>query len=124
LEIVGGSTKPASPFKFNSYLLSDESFQSLVKDAWVPFDAGTRSITAIQFTRNLKTIKQVVVPCAQAKRIRHEQELRSIEYHHENIHQLVVGGYESTISKESLKSSKVRHRKLLEEKEAVWKQKS
>jgi hypothetical protein len=42
LEVAGGSKKETSPFKFNLDWLKEESFLSLVKDTWVPFDPRSR----------------------------------------------------------------------------------
>jgi hypothetical protein len=64
------------------------------------------------------------VPWDHEKCIRDEQELRSIEDHLEYTHHSAGGGYDSTFSKDVLIYLEVRYRKILEEKEAVWRQKS
>jgi hypothetical protein len=59
LELVGASSKPLGPFKFNSSWLSKEDFIQLVKETWVPFDVSSKVSASLQFDANLKQIKKV-----------------------------------------------------------------
>lgn len=65
-----------------------------------------------------------MLPWAHEKRIRDEQEIACLESQLEAIRQSEGDGYESVASKEALKALELRYRKLLAEKEALWKQKS
>jgi hypothetical protein len=60
IELVWGPKNPSSPFKFNATWLADEEFHNFVKENWVSFDQRSSILTAIQFVKNFKCIKQLV----------------------------------------------------------------
>jgi hypothetical protein len=60
-EILGSLGKPPSPFKFNLAWLNEESFQTLVKICWVPFDMNGGVVSGVHFASNLKQVKKEVV---------------------------------------------------------------
>jgi hypothetical protein len=62
----------------------------------------------------------LVIPWAHAKRAREELELSQIEDRLEHLSQTADGGYISMEAKNDLLALEVRHRKLLEDKEAEW----
>jgi hypothetical protein len=79
IDISGGPRKPPSPFKFNLAWLNEESFQSLVKRCWVPYDPTGGVATGIHFSTNLKRVKKEVVLWEKEKRDRDERDLKEIE---------------------------------------------
>jgi len=60
----------------------------------------------------------LVIPWAHAKRVSEELELSQIEDRLKHLSQSAEGGYISLEAKNDLLSLEVRHKKLLEEKEA------
>jgi hypothetical protein len=124
MEIATGPRKPPSPFKFNSEWLKEESFISLVKDHWMPFDANVGAQAGVQFVENIQRIKQATIAWARAKKQRDMQDLIDIEATLQVIYDSEGGGFVSTTSKEELRELEGRRRKLLEEREAEWRLKS
>jgi hypothetical protein len=123
IEIFGGPSKPTNPFKFNLEWLLDEIFQNLVKATWVPGDEGSNTPRVVQFVVNLKWVKKITIDWAREKGKREEYELKYVEAQIELITQSDGEGYLSEASRVSLRELEVRRRKLLDEKEALWRQK-
>jgi hypothetical protein len=122
-EILGGPGKPPSPFKFNPAWLKEESFQTLVKICWVPFDPNGGVVAGVHFASNLKQVKKEVVIWEKEK-TRDERDLKDIEEVLQVIYESDGEGYQSPDSKEALLSLEKQKRQLLLDQEEVWRQKT
>jgi hypothetical protein len=124
LEFRQGSEKPSSPFKFNKTWLEDDSFLELIKEHWIPFRQDLPQSAAVQFTENLKRLKDVVKPWAFQKRKNEDKELKEIEYELQRFLEEEGEILATTESKIRLLHLEKRRIKLLKEKEESWRLKS
>jgi hypothetical protein len=76
LEVVGGSRKSMSPFKFNSAWLKEEEFLNLVKELWNPIIQEEWAM--VQFSQNL-FLKKATIDWARKKKQLDEHELINTE---------------------------------------------
>jgi hypothetical protein len=106
----GGPQKPATPFKFNSSWLKDESFQQLVKSNWIDIRDSEGNPTGIQFATNLKRIKKLVIPWEKTKQKVEEQELQSIEEQLRLIQEDSDSGFITSSARDNLKRLEARRR--------------
>jgi len=60
MEITLGIQKPPNHFKFNSEWLKEESFLSLVKEHWTPYDANLGE-RGVKFMENIRRVKQATL---------------------------------------------------------------
>jgi hypothetical protein len=119
-EMEGGPQNPATPFKFNSSWLKDESFQQLVKSNWNNIRDTEGTPAGIQFASNLKRIKKLAIPWAKEKQKVEEQELQSIEDQLRLIQEDSEAGFMTDLARDNLKILEARHRLLLVEQEETW----
>jgi hypothetical protein len=123
-EMEGHPQNPATPFKFNSSWLKDESFQHLFKSNWIDIRDSEGNLEAIQFATNLKRIKKLAIPWAKSKQKPKEQELQSIEEQlrlfQEDLESRIITGF----VQDNLKRLEAKRRLLLAEQEETWKLKN
>jgi hypothetical protein len=122
MEIAGATRKPASPFKFNSGWLKEESFIKLVKEVWAPL--GPTERVAVQFARNLKSLKIATKSWEKRKKQQLEQDIISMEEALQSLYDSEKGGFSTPTEKEALLSLEKNRRELLQAREEEWRQKS
>lgn len=79
LEFSFGQVKPPSPFKFNDNWLRHESYKQLIRGKWMSFDPTSSSSIVVQFSHNLKKVKEASITWASNHIKSNEAELLVLE---------------------------------------------
>jgi hypothetical protein len=79
LELTPGVKKPPSPFKLNSNWLEDPSFIKEIKCHWIPYNSSLPKSPSLQFLKNIKKTKKVVIIWNFERRKKENQALLDIE---------------------------------------------
>lgn len=124
LELKGPLRKPTSPFKFNPYLLMEDSYNTLFKKTWRLVRPSGNGEKYFNFMEKLKRLKKATIECARDKKLKEYENLKQIEVELAELECPEAYGYETIEKRDWIKMLETQRRKILLAREEQWRFKS
>eukprot|EP00253_Pinus_taeda_P006943 PITA_06943 len=96
LELAKPPLKPAAPFKFNAYLLQEDSYDKLFRETWRSPGRSSLEDRCFLFMENLKRHKKATVEWAKTRKQKQNEKLNQIDVELRELESTELAGDENT----------------------------